>query len=165
LLQPHGLSRFEQIVLPKLERSQMCGGGSGNQSQPSPGPSAKLGGYRQFPARSRGVPHRSRREGFFGPLGGRERLGAMASHRMLSGTWSEPPVRERAWSILPRTTCGELVPSCATATVASWNRYSSYWGMRPCRRQNGISAANKIWGIRSTISLTSERTRSGANET
>ena len=55
--------------------------------------------------------------------------------------------RERAWSILRRMTCGEPARSCATATVASWSRFNSCWGMHPSRRRNAISAANRISDI------------------
>ncbi len=102
----------------------------------------------------------SRRAGSFEPSPERERCGGKASRRTSSGTWSRPAARERAWSILHRMTCGGPVRSCATAAVASWSRSSSCWAMHPCRRRNAISAANRIWDIRSTICLTSERTSS-----
>jgi hypothetical protein len=46
----------------------------------------------------------------------------------------------------------------ASRAVANWNRFNSCWGMRPCRRRNTISAANRISDTRSTIFLTSQRT-------
>ena len=48
--------------------------------------------------------------------------------------------------------------SCATAAGVSWSRFNSYSDMHLSKQRNAISAANKILGIRSTISLISERT-------
>ena len=39
----------------------------------------------------------------------------------------------------------EALPSAA---VANWSRFSSCWGMRPCRRRNAISAASRTSAIR-----------------
>ena len=77
-----------------------------------------------------------------------ERCGAAASRRTLSGTWSEPAARERAWSTLHRTTCAEPARSYATIAAVSWSRFSSCSDMHRCRPRNAISAANRISGIR-----------------
>jgi site-specific recombinase XerD len=50
--------------------------------------------------------------------------------------------------IAPHDLRTEPVRSCVTRAVASWSRFNSYWVMRPSRRRNAISAANKISDIR-----------------
>jgi site-specific recombinase XerC len=58
------------------------------------------------------------------------------------------------YSISHRTTCAGPVPSCATPTGASWSRFSSCSATHRSRRPSAISAANRIWAIRSMICLT-----------
>ena len=59
---------------------------------------------------------------------GKERYGAKAFRRTLSGTWLEPAARERAWSISHRMTCAELARGCATIVAVNWNKSSSCSG-------------------------------------
>jgi hypothetical protein len=55
----------------------------------------------------------------FRAVAGRGKVWGSGLSRTLSGTWSEPAARERAWSTLHRTTCGGPARSCATIAAVN----------------------------------------------
>ena len=67
-------------------------------------------------------------------------------------------LESRLGDTLHHTTCGGLVRSCATIVVATESRFSSCWATHRFKRQNAISAANRISDTRSTIFSTSQKT-------
>ncbi len=72
------------------------------------------------------------------------RYGAMASRKMLSGTWSRAAARGLGYSTSRRTICEGPVRSCATPVAARSSRFNSCWAMPLFRLQNATSAASRI---------------------